>query len=188
MFCKNCWKPTTLGMLATCDAGVSLKCIRMVVACGHSWICKNTQKRVSHSSSWFFSENWHPLHPFRMGAKKNLSPKMMKEREKPSKKHPKKRWKMKELSPIPPKKKHQRWKSGDSWMYPYQRTPMGNPYIRPIYPLRKRTANFFPSIFLLAPRHGLQGSGSYHLRIQQKNPDIFHGNLRCFYPPKCQGT
>ena len=25
-------------------------------------------------------------------------------------------------------------KSGDSWMYPYQRTPMGNPYISPIYP------------------------------------------------------
>ena len=24
--------------------------------------------------------------------------------------------------------------SGDSWMYPYQRTPMGNPYISPIYP------------------------------------------------------
>ena len=23
--------------------------------------------------------------------------------------------------------------SGDSWMYPYQRTPMGNPYISPIY-------------------------------------------------------
>ena len=22
--------------------------------------------------------------------------------------------------------------SGDSWMYPYQRTPMGNPYISPI--------------------------------------------------------
>ena len=25
-------------------------------------------------------------------------------------------------------------KSGDSWMYPYQHTPMGNPYINPIYP------------------------------------------------------
>ncbi len=24
--------------------------------------------------------------------------------------------------------------SGDSWMYPYQRTAMGNPYISPIYP------------------------------------------------------
>ncbi len=24
--------------------------------------------------------------------------------------------------------------SGNSWMYPYQRTPMGNPYISPIYP------------------------------------------------------
>ena len=24
--------------------------------------------------------------------------------------------------------------SGDSWMYPYQRTPMGNLYISPIYP------------------------------------------------------
>ena len=24
--------------------------------------------------------------------------------------------------------------SGDSWMYPYQRTPVGNPYISPIYP------------------------------------------------------
>ena len=24
--------------------------------------------------------------------------------------------------------------TGDSWMYPYQRTPMGNPYISPIYP------------------------------------------------------
>ena len=24
--------------------------------------------------------------------------------------------------------------SGDSGMYPYQRTPMGNPYISPIYP------------------------------------------------------
>ena len=24
--------------------------------------------------------------------------------------------------------------SGHSWMYPYQRTPMGNPYISPIYP------------------------------------------------------
>ena len=24
--------------------------------------------------------------------------------------------------------------SGYSWMYPYQRTPMGNPYISPIYP------------------------------------------------------
>ena len=24
--------------------------------------------------------------------------------------------------------------SGDSWMYPYQRAPMGNPYISPIYP------------------------------------------------------
>ncbi len=24
------------------------------------------------------------------------------------------------------------WISGDSWMYPYQRTPMGNPYISPI--------------------------------------------------------
>ena len=24
--------------------------------------------------------------------------------------------------------------SGDIWMYPYQRTPMGNPYISPIYP------------------------------------------------------
>ena len=24
--------------------------------------------------------------------------------------------------------------SGDSWMYPYQRTPMRNPYISPIYP------------------------------------------------------
>ena len=24
--------------------------------------------------------------------------------------------------------------SGDSWMYPYQCTPMGNPYISPIYP------------------------------------------------------
>ena len=23
--------------------------------------------------------------------------------------------------------------SGDSWMYPYQRTPMGNPYISPTY-------------------------------------------------------
>ena len=23
--------------------------------------------------------------------------------------------------------------SGDGWMYPYQRTPMGNPYISPIY-------------------------------------------------------
>ena len=23
--------------------------------------------------------------------------------------------------------------SGDSWMYPYQRTPMGNPYVSPIY-------------------------------------------------------
>ena len=23
--------------------------------------------------------------------------------------------------------------SGDSWMYPYQRTPIGNPYINPIY-------------------------------------------------------
>ena len=22
--------------------------------------------------------------------------------------------------------------SGDSWMYPYQRTPMGNPYISPV--------------------------------------------------------
>ena len=26
------------------------------------------------------------------------------------------------------------YKSGDSWMYPYQRTPMGNPYRSPIYP------------------------------------------------------
>ncbi len=26
------------------------------------------------------------------------------------------------------------YRSGDSWMYPYQRTPMGNPYISPIYP------------------------------------------------------
>ena len=23
--------------------------------------------------------------------------------------------------------------SGDSWMYPYQRSPMGNPYLSPIY-------------------------------------------------------
>ena len=28
--------------------------------------------------------------------------------------------------------------SGDSWMYPYQRTPMGNPYISPIYPYWNR--------------------------------------------------
>ena len=29
---------------------------------------------------------------------------------------------------------HYKNHSGDSWMYPYQRTPMGNPYISPIYP------------------------------------------------------
>ena len=35
----------------------------------------------------------------------------------------------------PEKKRHVRQIcqiSGDSWMYPYQRTPMGNPYISPI--------------------------------------------------------
>ena len=38
-------------------------------------------------------------------------------------------------------------KSGNSWMYPYQRTPMGNPYISPIYTqlsLEKRLVEFRP--------------------------------------------
>ena len=28
---------------------------------------------------------------------------------------------------------HNSQESGDSWMYPYQRTPMGNPYVSPMY-------------------------------------------------------
>ena len=47
---------------------------------------------------------------------------------------------------LPPRKidPKQRYGSGDSWMYPYQRTPMGNPYISPIYPYIVGVYGFFP--------------------------------------------
>ncbi len=47
-------------------------------------------------------------------------------------------------------------KSGDSWMYPYQRTPMGNPYISPIYP-------YIVVVYgLLSPRITIFSPYKYH--------------------------
>ena len=46
--------------------------------------------------------------------------------------------------------------SGDSWMYPYQRTPMGNPYISPIYP-------YIVGVYgLLSPRIPIFSPYKYH--------------------------
>ena len=47
-------------------------------------------------------------------------------------------------------------RSGDSWMYPYQRTPMGNPYISPIYP-------YIVGVYgLLSPRIPIFSPYKYH--------------------------
>ncbi len=135
----------------------------MVVACGHSWICIYiyiyTQKWVSHSSSWFFSENSHPLHPLRRGGRnKNFHQRWWKNEKNPPKNiTKKKRWKMKELSPIPPKKKT---------------------------PKMKKTANFFRHFFFgtspWAARERVVSPSD------QKNPHIFYGNLRCPIPPNAR--
>ena len=49
-----------------------------------------------------------------------------------------------------------RQKSGDSWMYPYQRNPMGNPYISPICP-------YIVGVYgLLSPRIPIFSPYKYH--------------------------
>ena len=49
--------------------------------------------------------------------------------------------------------------SGDSWMYPYQRTPMGNPYISPIYPYSSWVfMGYYPQESLYFPPYKYHGS------------------------------
>ena len=59
--------------------------------------------------------------------------------------------------------------SGDSWMYPYQRTPMGNPYISPIYPYIVGFMGYYPQESLYKPYkyHGYTVRGTSNCPLNQ---------------------
>ena len=64
--------------------------------------------------------------------------------------------------------------SGDSWMYPYQRTLMGNPYISPIYPYNTWVfMGYYPQESLYF--RPISTMGGYKVRQDTKSPLLMGG-------------
>ena len=73
--------------------------------------------------------------------------------------------------------------SGDSWMYPYQRTPMGNPYRSPIYPYSSWVfMGYYPQESLYKPYkyHGYTVRGTPNCPLILTNQDSMESRARFF--------